>query len=168
VVTVTLGLFSAAIAIDECARQLAADVALAMKRADLTQDFVSRCINVPRPKLSDQLAGKASFTTLWRFFVVREIRESEFLVELLDILGQRVDRALVQSDIARLVATVDALLGRQHAREARKRMAKASLPSRPTTRTVTLPLPTSPRPAQAFTAERITAPRLPARKAMAL
>jgi hypothetical protein len=45
---------AAALAIDASAKCLVADVRLAMKRADLSLDWVARTIQVPVPKLSDQ------------------------------------------------------------------------------------------------------------------
>jgi hypothetical protein len=50
---------AAALAIDASAKCLVADVRLAMKRADLSLDWVARTIQVPVPKLSDQLNGRA-------------------------------------------------------------------------------------------------------------
>lgn len=44
--------------IDHAARELAADARLAMKRADLTLDYVARATGVPHSRLSDQLNGK--------------------------------------------------------------------------------------------------------------
>lgn len=138
-VTVTLFTLGATLLLDEAARQLAAMVKRACDRADLTQDFLSRCLLVPRPKLTDQLNGKAPFTALWRFFVVREVRD-EFLPEFLDVLAESIDRQVVSPDLARLIAAVEQLAGQ-------KRMAKASLPpaesTQPLTRSVQLPLPAS-------------------------
>lgn len=121
-VTVTLCLVgAAAYVIDEGARELAADVKLAMKRADLSVDFVARVIGVPRPKLSDQLNAVTPFTSFWRF-TAREIRDSDFWPELLELRARRLDRALVKSDLARLVMRVEQLVGAEP-----KRMAKAAL-----------------------------------------
>ncbi len=117
---IPFALLGAAYVIDQAARDLVADVKLAMKRSDLTLDFVSRVIGVPTNKLSDQLNGKLAFTSFWRF-TASELREAGFWVELLDIRARRVDRVLMRSDLATLVGLVEQLV------QERKHMAKASL-----------------------------------------
>lgn len=104
---VTIG---AVLAIDRAARDLVADVRLAMKRADLSVDFVSRCTGVPPSRLSDQLNGKTPFTAFWRFGTA-EMRETDFWVEFLELQAERVDRMLVSRDLGTLVAKVEAMVG---------------------------------------------------------
>lgn len=129
-----LGFFAAGLVLDDCGSELAADVRLAMKRADLTLDYVSRVLRVPPNKLSDQLNGKRPFTFFWRFFSSAELRaETDFRSEFLDILARRIDRIVLPRGVT--VVSVSA---------AKKRMAKAALPQ---TRSVTLPLTAEPTPA---------------------
>ena len=130
--TLLLFIAGAALVVDEAARELGALVKLAIKRADLTQDQVARFIGVPIPKLSDQLNGKVPFTSLWRFFVAPEMRETDFVSELLGVLAPRVNLALVSQDIGDVLAGLTELLHHH-----RKPMAKASLGSRSV---ITLPL----------------------------
>lgn len=118
-----LAFFAAAFAIDECARLLISDVRLAMKRADLSLDFVARTIKVPIPKLSDQLNGKTPFTSWWRF-ASKEIRATDFWLEFHDIEAGRLNRMLVRYDVGRILAGVDELVEDMRGR---KRMAKATL-----------------------------------------
>ena len=109
----------AAIAIDAV---LAADAKLAMKRADLTLDYVSRVTGVPLQRLSDQLNGKTPFTSFWRLFT-GEMRETDFLSEFLDIQATRIDAVMVRGEkLAGLVLRMDFLLG-----STPKPMAKAEL-----------------------------------------
>ena len=112
-----IALLGAALAIDAL---LAADAKLAMKRADLTLDYVSRVTSVPLSRLSDQLNGKTPFTSFWRFFA-GEMRDTDFRLEFLDIQAARVDRFLAPRDLGALITGVQALVGH-------KRMAKADLP----------------------------------------
>lgn len=120
-ITVTLLTVGAALAIDAAARELVADVRLAMKRADLTLDFVSRVTGVPPQRLSDQLNGKVPFTGFWRFWV-GEMRDTDFRPEFLEIQAERVNRLLVRVDLGALIAKLDQLVGS-------KPMVKAALPS---------------------------------------
>ena len=115
--------FSAAGVVDEAAKQLAADVKLAMKRADLSLDYISRVLSVPVSRLSDQLNGKTPFTFFWRFSH-REIRDlTEFWPEFMDIQADRMNRLLVRADLGRLIARLDESLA-----ACPKRMVKAALP----------------------------------------
>jgi hypothetical protein len=103
----TLILFlGAALAIDQAARDLVGDVRLAMKRADLSLDYVSRVTGVPIQRLSDQLNAKTPFTSFWRFFV-GEMRETDFQCEFLSIQAGRVDRMVVRCDLGQLIAKVE-------------------------------------------------------------
>lgn len=122
---------AAALAIDHAARELVGDVRLAMKRADLSLDFVSRVTGVPPQRLSDQLNGKTPFTAFWRF-TAREIRESGFWLELVALRAARVDRYVVNREIGHLIERVEELVGQ-------KPMARMTPASLPDTRTVTLP-----------------------------
>jgi hypothetical protein len=97
---ITLILFlGAALAIDQAARDLVADVRLAMKRAP-------RVTGVPIQRLSDQLNAKTPFTSFWRFFV-GEMRETDFQCEFLSIQAGRVDRMVVRCDLGQLLAKVE-------------------------------------------------------------
>lgn len=116
-----IALTGAAIAIDAAARQLLADVKLAMKRADLSQDFVCRVTGVPLQRLSDQLNGKTPFTAFWRF-ATQEMRDTGFWLEFVDIQAARVNRELVRVDLGALISKLDAFVGG-------KPMVKAALPS---------------------------------------
>lgn len=118
----TGGVFCATVALDDVSRELAADAKLAMKRADLSLDYVARCTGVPHSRLSDQLNGKTPFTALWRFFV-GEMRETDFRIEFLELQAGRVDRFLVRPDLGAIIARLDELV-------TSARMAKASLPTR--------------------------------------
>lgn len=125
---------AAAFAVDQ---QLAADAKLAMKRADLSLDYVSRAIgHEDKPyslsKLSDQLNGKTPFTAFWRFFV-GDMRETAFREEFFAIQADRIGHAFIpNAQIAGLVSRLDFLLG-----TVPKPMLKADLPR---TRSVSLPL----------------------------
>lgn len=115
-----IAILSAAIAIDAV---LAADAKLAMKRADLTLDYVSRVTLVPVQRLSDQLNGKTPFTCLWRFFT-GEMRETDFALEFYEIQLQRADAVIVRGErLTSLLLRLDLLLGTTP-----KQMAKADLP----------------------------------------
>lgn len=100
----------AALAVDAATHELLTDVRLAMKRADLSLDYVARCCLVPPEKLSHQLAGRLPFTYCWRILANAEIRESDFWPELLALRAERFDRALVSSELGVLVARVTALV----------------------------------------------------------
>jgi hypothetical protein len=110
-VTFLVGLPVAALyVIDQAARDLAADVRLAMKRADLSLDYVSRVIRVPPNKLSDQLSGKAPFT-VWCRFVTLELQQTEFWPEFLALRAERTNQWLVKLDLlAMLVVKVTELV----------------------------------------------------------
>lgn len=97
------------IVIDQAARDLAADAKLAMKRADLTLDFVSRVTRVPLSRLSDQLNGKTPFTSLWRFYAFEEMRQTDWRVEFGELQADRIQRLLVSADFRELLSKVDAL-----------------------------------------------------------
>jgi hypothetical protein len=138
VITVAL-LTSAALAIDHAAIGLLEDVRLAMKRADLTSDWVARSIDVPPQKLSDQLLGKAPFTAWWRFSTAA-LDGTDFWDEFLDLRAKRRSRALVRTDLWQFIAAVrEVVLAREDMRYAvldavdaavsgaRKPMAKAAL-----------------------------------------
>ncbi len=107
-------------AIDAAAKQLAADVARAMKRADLTQDYVARVLGIPPSKLSLQLSGQLPFTTLWRFFVNVEMQQTDFRLEFFDIQAERIDRRMVAMDLGALVTSLQDAFGK-------KPMAKMAL-----------------------------------------
>lgn len=86
----TLLIFSAVV-VNEASRQLAATIALVLKRADLTIDYVSRVTGIPPNKLSDQLAGKVPFTGLCRILASDELRsETEFWPEFIGLCAKRV------------------------------------------------------------------------------
>lgn len=106
--------------VDAAAKQLAADVAKAMKRADLTQDYVARVLRIPPSKLSLQLSGQLPFTTLWRFFTNAEIADTEFRREFFEIQAERIDRRMVALDLGALVTSLQDALGK-------KPMAKMAL-----------------------------------------
>lgn len=101
---------------------LAADAKLAMKRADLSLDYVARCTGIPHSRLSDQLNGKLPFTGFWRFFV-GDMRETDFRVEFLELQADRLNRVLVRADLGLLLARVETLIA-----ASRKPMVKAALP----------------------------------------
>ena len=145
--------------IDEAARDLAADAKLAMKRADLSLDFVARVINVPRPKLSEQLNGNLPFTFLCRF-AGREMWETDFWAEFLELRARRIDRALVSSSLGRLVVAVERLAGT----ETQRVTTTAETPAGSRQISVTLPLE-SPKVPRRWTA--MPRPE-PARKAVVL
>jgi hypothetical protein len=117
-----VALYGATFLIDDCARLLVADVRLAMKRADLSLDYVARCIAVPIPKLSDQLNGKTPFTAWWRFACLEIRRDTTFWLEFAELQAARVDRVLVRADVGTLIAKVEALVGH-------KPMARMAMPS---------------------------------------
>lgn len=130
-VTVTLCLLACgALVFDaEVHRRLATIFGKTVRRCDIKLEWLATALGVPRPKLSDQLAGKVPFTYMWRFFVSTALRREypEFREELLDLLAEDIDRALITPDLAFLI-------------RGRKKMARASLPEGPITRLVTLPL----------------------------
>jgi hypothetical protein len=100
------------VAVDESARRFAATVAIALKRADVTQDYVSRVTGIPPNKLSNQLAGKVPFTGLVRILASRELRdETDFWLELMDLLADGVNRALVPMDLGYVIAKLELLVG---------------------------------------------------------
>lgn len=108
------------IAIDQAARELGADVRLAMKRANLSLDFVARCFGLSQSsKLSVQLDAKQPFTFYRRFFESAEILASAFEAEFLAIRAERRRLALVRSDVGELIARLEAVL------PAKRPMAKA-------------------------------------------
>lgn len=110
-----------AVAVDEAGRRLAATVAHALKRADVTQDYVSRVTGIPASKLSDQLAGKVPFTGLCRILASAELKnETDFWLELLDLLADGVNRAFVPRDLGYVIAKLEMLVGAP-------RMVKADL-----------------------------------------
>lgn len=117
----------AAMAVDAV---LAADARKAMKRADLTLDFVSRATGVPYSRLSDQLNGKTPFTAFWRFFT-GEMLDTDFRAEFLEIQCERLDRVPVPRQLGLLVAGLDELLSTKRV------MAKAHMG--PYTQTVVIP-----------------------------
>ena len=122
--TVTLcALCAAAYLADQ---QLAADAKLAMKRADLSVDYVARATSYSRERLSDQLNGKEPFTAFWRFFV-GEMRETEFRAEFFAIQAARIDGFFMRGERAvALLTRMDVLLGTTP-----KPIAKADLRSEP-------------------------------------
>ncbi len=103
------GAVLAAFHIDDAARELVADIRLAMKRADLSLDYVSRVIRVPGPKLSDQLLGKQPFTSFWRF-VTPEITRTGFWHEFFAVRAERHGGVYVRGELAALVRGVDQLV----------------------------------------------------------
>jgi hypothetical protein len=119
VITVIV-LLGAALAIDQAARDLVGDVRLAMKRADLSLDYVSRVTGVPIQRLSDQLNAKTPFTSFWRFFV-GEMRDTDFQLEFLSLQAARVDRMVVRCDLGQLIAKVELMTAGV------KRMAKVEM-----------------------------------------
>lgn len=122
---ITLTIFTglAAVVLDQASNELAVDAKLAIKRADLTLDYVSRCTGVPLSRLSDQLNGKTPFTAFWRLWV-GEMRDTDFRIEFLEIQARRVDRFFVRADVGKLIVRLDELV-------TTVRMAKASLPEEP-------------------------------------
>lgn len=100
---------SATFAINDDSRQLVADVRLAMKRADLSLDFVARCTRVPVSKLSDQLNSKTPFTSFWRF-IAPEILASHFWHELFALRAERQGGIYVRGELAALVRSVQRLV----------------------------------------------------------
>lgn len=111
VFAVAYALVCAAVAfeINEPARELVADVRLAMKRADLSLDYVARCTSVPVQRLSDQLNAKTPFTSFWRF-VAPEIKASRFWDELFAIRAERHGGIYVRGELAALVRGVEQLV----------------------------------------------------------
>lgn len=105
----------------EKARQLIADVRLALDRADCSIDLSSRCARISQPKLSDQLRGVSPFTAMSRLFTADQLADSEFEAEFLAIRAKRRGLALVRADVGDLIARLDDALG------IRKSMAKAEL-----------------------------------------
>lgn len=91
--------------------KLAASVAVAMKRADMTQDYVQRVTQMSGSKLSDQLAGKDRFTGLCRILESDEIQQhTDFWIEWLSIQAEAHGRVLLPKDHGVLLAKVDRLL----------------------------------------------------------
>ena len=119
-----LGLTLGAAAVDATTADLLADVRLALKRADLSLDYVARCIGIHYSKLSRQLAGDEPFTLCWRILASSEIRQTEFWPEFLALRAARVDRAVVSSTLGQLVASVSELVA-----ATKKPMAKMELPA---------------------------------------
>lgn len=107
----------ATLAIDSAGLQLVADIKLALKRADLSLDYVSRVTGVPIQRLSDQLNGKTPCTSLWRLLVAPEMRDTDFRVEFLTIQAQRIDRAVVAMDLSRLLTGVQELTASLRSRD---------------------------------------------------
>jgi hypothetical protein len=98
----------AALQIDEAARDFCADVRMAMKRADLSLDFVARSIRVPGNKLSRQLHGYDPFTYFWRFTALDVL----FWLELTRIRAQRLGGELVtQADMVATLALLRTMTG---------------------------------------------------------
>lgn len=124
-ITLLAVLVGGAIVIDQAALLLIADVKLAMKRADLSLDWVARTIRVPGPKLSDQLNGKAPFTAFWRFGI-GEMRATDFWLEFSELQLGRVGRVSVPRDLGALLDKVNQLADRFG--PVKPRMAKADLP----------------------------------------
>lgn len=118
-ITVMLLAGGATVVLDRASRQLVADVRLAMKRADLSLDYVSRVTGIPPSRLSDQLNGKTPFTGFWRFWV-GEMRDTDFRIEFLELQAGHVDRLLVRVDLGALIQRLDELV-------TSTRMAKANL-----------------------------------------
>jgi hypothetical protein len=104
-----LAVSASALAIDHAAKELVGDVRLAMKRSDLSLDYVSRVTGVPPQRLSDQLNGKTPFTAFWRF-TRAEIRETAFWPEFLGIRNERCGLVQVPRDLGLLVASVRELV----------------------------------------------------------
>lgn len=100
------GLLGASLAADP---ELAADVKSALKRAGLSNDFVSRVTGISIPRLSDMLNAKIPFTGLCRLLSVKEMKETDFRVQFLDIQADRVNRLLISADFRELLTKVDAL-----------------------------------------------------------
>ena len=119
----TIALWGTAVyATHELDTWLAALTKDAMRRADLTQDYVARVTGIPPNKLSEQLSGQRPFTGLVRFGC-REMREeTDFWTEFAAGLADRVDKALVPRDLGSLVSGVEELIG------TKRRMVKAGLP----------------------------------------
>src|SRR6476469_5039096 len=98
--------------VSDDSRQLVADIRLAMKRSDLSLDYVARCICVPVPKLSEQLNGKQPFTSWWRFFSP-EINGTSFWHEWHAIRAERHGGVYVRGQLAALVRGVEQLVTKQ-------------------------------------------------------
>lgn len=107
---------AATVVADAAGQKLAALVALAMKRADLTQDYVARCTGIPPNKLSEQLAGKTPFTGLYRILSNVELRqETELWCELVELLAHEIDRRVVPVDLGTIVAKLEEIVGKPKA-----------------------------------------------------
>lgn len=107
--TFLLPCLSAAFGITDESKALVGDVRLAMKRADLSLDYVARCTGVPVPKLSDQLNSKTPFTAFWRF-IAPEILASGFWHELFALRAERQGGVYVRGELAALVRSVQQLV----------------------------------------------------------
>lgn len=103
-----------AFAMNDRTRELLADVRLAMKRADLSVDYVARVCGVPPNKASDQLRGVSPFTALWRLFSAPEICGSAFEAELLTLRAERKDRTVVRADVGVVLEQSVLLVERSH------------------------------------------------------
>lgn len=90
----------------------------AMDRAGLTQDYISLVTRIPPARLSDQLTGKLPFTGFVRFGCEEIRTKTTFWMEFAVVLADRVDRAVVPTDLGRLVSGLEELLGQK------RRMAK--------------------------------------------
>lgn len=107
-------------------RRLGQLVALAIKKAGLTDDYVSLVTGIPRPKLSDMLNGKVRFTGLDRILLSRDIREDTlFWVYFADGLANEMAHAVVPRDLGTLLGHVERFFGEKRA------MVKASMATLP-------------------------------------
>lgn len=123
----TLMLFAAAFVINELGRALIEDVKLAMKRSNLSLDYVARVTNTPISRLSDQLNGKDPFTAFCRFYASDELRDKTmFWQEFQPLQDARINRLCLAVDLGALLTKVEALTALVGARP--KVMARAGLP----------------------------------------
>jgi hypothetical protein len=124
---ITLMAFAGAFVANELALVLVHDVRLAMKRGDLSLDYVARITGTPISRLSDQLNGKTPFTAFCRFYASKELREeTDFWPEFYALQLARIDRVMTTADLGTLLVKVEALLNVYP-----KVMAKAELISAP-------------------------------------
>ena len=103
-------------------QRLAAITAMALQRADVTQDYIHHVTKIPKSKLSEQLGGKSGLTALYRLFESEVIeRETDFCREWIALMADVHGFAIVPKDWSALLEKVDALIG------GRKSMVKARI-----------------------------------------
>lgn len=93
-------------------RHLGQLVALAIRKAGLTDDYVSLVTGIPRNKLSEMLSGKVRFTGLDRILLSRDIREDTlFWLYFADGLANEMAHAIVPRDLGTLLGHVERFFG---------------------------------------------------------